>query len=299
MVTRAVHSALAQTFDATEVIVVVDGPDDATIQVLHEVDDRRLRVKVLSRRRGPGGARNAGVDEARGRWVAFLDDDDEWLPRKLEIQLETARQSVCRHPIVSCRLSVRGEQSDRVWPRRLPEPGEPLSEYLFCQKRGPFWGEGVVSTSTVLTPAQLMRLVRFKDLPRLEDVDWLLRAVETDDARVQFVEHPEPLAIRHPGMEPYRKRTGTGWSTSKSLAWIRANRHLVTRRAYASFVLSWEGSRAAYNSAGLGVFLMLLREALRGGRPTPGDVLYYLLLWLVPWRARRGLEAFVRRRLRR
>ena len=70
---------------------MVDGPDEATTSALAEVDDPRLRVVELASRSGPGGARNAGVAESRGEWVAFLDDDDLWHPRKLEVVILMAR----------------------------------------------------------------------------------------------------------------------------------------------------------------------------------------------------------------
>jgi glycosyltransferase involved in cell wall biosynthesis len=289
-----VRSALAQTFEATEVIVVVDGPDEATVQALHHVNDARLQVKVLPRNVGAGGARNAGVEEARGRWVAFLDDDDEWFPGKLAVQLKTALRSQCQHPIVSCRFIARGDRGELVWPHRIPEPGEPLSEYLFCQKRGPFRGEGLVHPSTVLTTRDLVRLVPFGDMRRLQDVDWVLRAVAIDGAGVAFVPDPEPLAVWHLEKGRYRGPGRSGWGLSRSLAWIRANQHLVTPRAYASFVLMWLGARAA-RQGNRGTFVLLLREARRHGRPVLIDIVYYLMIWLVPWRARRRLEGLLRR----
>lgn len=142
LVVRAVRSALAQTLNAIEVIVVVDGPDEVTVQVLRRIDDDRVRVNPLPLHVGLGEARNAGVGEARSRWVAFLDDDDEWFPQKLEAQLQTAQQSANRHPIVSCRLIVRTERGDVVWPRRCPRLGESMSEYLFC-RTSVFSGEGI------------------------------------------------------------------------------------------------------------------------------------------------------------
>ncbi len=79
----AIDSALAQEFSgALEVIVVNDGSTDATSSVL---DAYRGRVTVLDRvNGGPASARNAGVRASRGEYIAFLDDDDIWMPGKLE-----------------------------------------------------------------------------------------------------------------------------------------------------------------------------------------------------------------------
>ena len=158
LVVRAVRSALVQTLDAIEVIIVVDGPDEATVQVLRHIDDARVRVKPLPLHVGLGEARNAGVGEARSRWVAFLDDDDEWFPQKLEAQLQTAQQSAYRRPIVSCRLVVRTEIGDVVWPRRFPRPNESMSEYLFC-RTSVFFGEGIIGANTIFAMKELLQTV--------------------------------------------------------------------------------------------------------------------------------------------
>jgi glycosyltransferase involved in cell wall biosynthesis len=79
----AVRSALQQTHSELEVIVVIDGPDPKTAQALTGFNDSRLRIVQMERNVGGSDARNAGVQAARGRWIAFLDDDDEWLPHKL------------------------------------------------------------------------------------------------------------------------------------------------------------------------------------------------------------------------
>lgn len=93
LVVRAVRSALAQTLHTIEVVVVVDGPDNLTIEALGTLEGSRVVIKTLPCNVGPAGARNAGVEAARGRWVAFLDDDDEWAPHKLAIQLSAVQSS--------------------------------------------------------------------------------------------------------------------------------------------------------------------------------------------------------------
>jgi glycosyltransferase involved in cell wall biosynthesis len=82
----AVDSALEQTFDDLEVIVVDDGSTDETPALIQSVDDRRLKY-IATTNMGPGHARNVGMKAASGEYIAFLDSDDLYLPRKLELQV--------------------------------------------------------------------------------------------------------------------------------------------------------------------------------------------------------------------
>src|SRR5687768_13428667 len=84
-VREAVDSALAQTHSDTEVIVVDDGSTDETPAILAAYGDR-IRVH-RQRNTGVGGARNTATRLATGDWLAFLDADDVWAPRKIEAQL--------------------------------------------------------------------------------------------------------------------------------------------------------------------------------------------------------------------
>ena len=85
---RAIQSVLNQTYQDFEVIIVNDASTDDTEEVVKSFNDERLRYIQLSK--NSGGApvpRNAGIRAARGEYIAFLDDDDEWLPEKLEKQV--------------------------------------------------------------------------------------------------------------------------------------------------------------------------------------------------------------------
>jgi glycosyltransferase involved in cell wall biosynthesis len=283
LVVRAVRSALAQTLDAIEVIIVVDGPDEVTIQVLRQIDDARVRVKPLPLHVGLGKARNAGVGEARSRWVAFLDDDDEWFPQKLEAQLHTAQQSAYRCPIVSCRMIVRTEIGDVIWPKRFPRPNESMSEYLFC-RRSVFSGEGIIGANTIFAMKDLLQTVPFRrELQRHEDMDWLLRATTQDGVGVQFVPLREPLVIWHREETHNSMSRRTDWRYS--LTWINENKHMVTPKAYASFLLTWLSANAV-REGDWKAFSLLLREAFQYGSPTALDVGLYFGIWLIPQRTR-------------
>jgi glycosyltransferase involved in cell wall biosynthesis len=285
---RAVGSALAQTHRDLEVIVVVDGPDAETTEALAAVGDERLRVIVLPEQGRAPNARNVGAREARGRFVALLDDDDEWLPGKIEVQLALAAGSKAEFPIVATRLINRTPRADSVMPRRLPGPDEPLSEY-FTVRRGLFYGDGFIQTSTIMVPAELLRRVPFTvGLRRQQELDWALRAIREDGVELLYAE--EPLVLWH--QDEDRDRISLYNPYDEQLEWLRDNRHLFTPRAYAAFTLSVISSMAAPGRQGRH-FRELLAEARRHGRPGTLDYLTHLQIWALPPALRARLRDLV------
>ena len=85
---RALDCALGQCGVSLEVIAVDDASEDGTLEYLRSLDDPRVSVLRRDSQTGPAGARNAGVSVASAPWLAFLDDDDFWAPRKLARQIE-------------------------------------------------------------------------------------------------------------------------------------------------------------------------------------------------------------------
>ncbi|GAA3334771.1 glycosyltransferase family 2 protein [Amorphoplanes nipponensis] len=277
LVTRAVRSALAQTVGAIEVIVVIDGPDEPTSRALARIADARLRVVVVPAPGGAPNARNVGVRAARAPWTALLDDDDEWLPGKLAAQLAAAGAARAALPVVASRLINRTPRADSVLPRRLPAPDEPVCEYLTV-RRGLFYGDGFVQTSTIMAPTVLLRREPFTvGLRRMQELDWVLRAVHHDD--VELIVAAEPLVIFHQDENRPRITLSSPWQGQ--LDWLRRSRHLFTPRAYAALAMSVIGSMAAPTRSAR-VFALLLRDARRHGRPGAVDYLTYLQIWLIP-----------------
>jgi hypothetical protein len=93
LLVRAIRSVLGQTCQDWELIVVDDCSTDGTEQAVRSFSDDRIKYIRHDRNRGAGAARNTGIDYARGEYVAFLDSDDEWLPEKLQKELEVFRNS--------------------------------------------------------------------------------------------------------------------------------------------------------------------------------------------------------------
>ena len=80
---RAIESILAQTFEDFELIVIDDGSTDDSAEVVAQYTDPRVKL-IRQENRGNGRARNRGIEASTGKWIAFLDADDQWLPGILE-----------------------------------------------------------------------------------------------------------------------------------------------------------------------------------------------------------------------
>ena len=106
---RAINSVLNQTYSNLELIIVDDCSKDNTFEVVKNVKDKRVKVLRHKKNRGGSAARNTGIKEAKGEYIAFLDDDDEWLSEKVEKQVEYLKNKesslykgvVCSHMILS------------------------------------------------------------------------------------------------------------------------------------------------------------------------------------------------------
>jgi glycosyltransferase involved in cell wall biosynthesis len=195
---HALPSALAQEDVNVEVLVVDDGSTDETPARLRELVDPRVRVLRNERPLRLPGARNAGARIADGAWLAFLDDDDLWSPRKLRAQLDCARESDSgwvygRAVVVDGTLRVLEDDP-------FPAPGE-----LPTLLRGGNWIPG--GGSNVAVRADVFRRSGGFDerLRFFEDWDLWLRLLDVgpaaacDEVVVARVEHGDNMAVRDRG----------------------------------------------------------------------------------------------------
>jgi glycosyltransferase involved in cell wall biosynthesis len=274
LLVRALNSVFNQTHEEIEVIVVVDGPDENTISVLHKVLDVRLRVIVNPKSLTAAGARNVGAAHAKGEWIAFLDDDDEWLPVKIAKQLEFALDHDAS--FVSCFSRIVSQTTVKVRPDAVYDNLVPLDEYLF--DRG-----GFIQTSGYFLLRELFDKVRFRADNPHDDWDFVLRISKVLGIRIETV--PEVLVVLH--MDEQRPSLSTSGRWSASLQWIDNIRPLLTRRAYSGFCLSVVGPRAAKERSCKGFFLVLYR-AFKYGSPRLSQICIFFGRWVVP-------RAFLRR----
>lgn len=282
----AVRSALRQTWPRIEVVVVVDGPDAATARRLETFTDPRVRTLFLEENRGTCDARNAGVRAAQGDWIALLDDDDEWLPDKIKLQMRAVRTMRDWFPVISTRVIARSPSTNRVLPAKPYRCPQSIGDFLFCRS-GLRDAGGLMQTSTLLAPRDLLLAIPFQSgLPMHQDWDWLIRVGAHEG--VGFAMVRKPLTVWR--VEDGRATAGHTPDWEFSLAWIRSVRSLISPRSFSWFIAVQCGWRAQASHAGMLARLRLLRAFLREGRPEMGSLAALMGFSLVPGSIRRWVR---------
>lgn len=173
---KAIDSVLCQTFEDFELIVVDDGSIDGTERIVRSYADPRVRfLRAYEGNRGPAAARNSGIEASLGRYIAFQDSDDEWVPEKLAIQIETMRRASDQTGVVyGTILRKMGDSEERLPRENAKKSGRVLDSLL----------EGnLVGTPVAMVKSDLLRKVGGFDtsLRSIEDWDLFLRLSEVCD----------------------------------------------------------------------------------------------------------------------
>ena len=187
---RAIRSVLSQTFQDYELIVVDDRSTNYPPDAFSELADARLSVIPNQRSKGACGARNTGIDLAKGQWVSFLDDDDEWLPEKLEKQREFIESPAFPGEVVliySGAIVYDGKRSHR-------QIKKPINRFPDV-KRNLLYQNYVGGMSAVAVRVDAIQAVAGFDeqLPSVQDLDLFVRLSEQGI----FTQLPQWLTIQH------------------------------------------------------------------------------------------------------
>jgi glycosyltransferase involved in cell wall biosynthesis len=186
---RAIDSALAQTYQSLEVVVVDDGSGDKTSEIVGSYARDDVRLIRLSSNQGASGAVNEGIAAAKGEFIAFLDADDEWLPTKLAKQI-AALQSNPRAVMATCGCRFVDGDGNVFREFGMPPPGIDKSEVWRSLLAATF----IAKPCVVARTAALRAVGPFDiDLPVAEDQNMWIRLSMTGE--VEFV--PEYLTLVH------------------------------------------------------------------------------------------------------
>jgi glycosyltransferase involved in cell wall biosynthesis len=269
---NAVRSVLAQTRPVAEVIVVAD-----TDTALDLPQDNRIRLLRNASPLGAAGSRQRGIDDAGADVVALLDDDDEWYPTKLQRQLDRIERDVPPGVpwVAASSIAVLGPGSRRrIWPRRLIEPHQRISDYLF-RFRDFRVGGAVLQTSSLCFPAELAHTVRWDTCSDAvhDEPTWLIE-VQRRYPDIRMIQLPDVLSTYSVGHQSVSHQELD--DTDRYIEWGLRYLGEESARIVGDYLCTSPVSAAvsAGSLAGVGRSLQL---AIRHGRPGPYAVAYALM----------------------
>jgi glycosyltransferase involved in cell wall biosynthesis len=167
LLSRAIESVLYQTYSNFECIVVDDASPADSSSVVAGFDDERLEYFEHETNQGASVARNTGIEKAHGEYIAFLDDDDEWLPTKLEKQVELFSELDDEYAIVYCWMDYCRNSDGKVVKEYQPKH----QGYIFPQMLD---SQVIGSSSTLLVRREIAEQTQFDEsLPRGNDGDFI------------------------------------------------------------------------------------------------------------------------------
>ena len=217
---RAIDSALAQTHRAYEIIVVDDGSSDDTESVLKDRYEERIRY-IRQDNAGPSAARNVGIRAAKSEFIAFLDSDDVWLPRKLEVQMPLMAGA---DVVLSYTNWIDEEEPERDYFGSIglileSDPvvwDEPIA--VLARKQG----SGMITPAIVCRKGPLLRVGAFDErMPLMEDARMKFRL----SAEGKFAATAEVL-VRRGWSRSGEQISKPGWQYFRNCAHIGAEVYL-------------------------------------------------------------------------
>jgi len=195
LISKSISSVLKQDYPQLELVVVDDHSSDNTYDILRQYNDKRINYIRHQRNLGLASARNTGLSASRGKYIAFLDDDDEWLSEKISLQVALISQSKSSKTVVYCgRCDV--DEKGEVTKEFIPSNKGILSRHIFS-------GGGLPSSSILLLKNELVNIGgHSEDLISCVDHDLWLKMSMVDFC---FDYVPRGLIIRNRTFESHMK----------------------------------------------------------------------------------------------
>lgn len=181
----ALKSVQAQTYNNWELIIVDDCSTDDTVGIIKRFNEPRIRLFRKKMNSGAAKSRNRALQEARGRWITFLDSDDIWHSEKLEKQLSFMKKNRYAFTFTDYRIQLNGKWMPYI--NTGPMIVDKRAMYNYCY----------FSTITVMYDRKAVGLIQIPDLKKNNDYAMWLQAVE----KVKCYRLPECLSyyIKHDG----------------------------------------------------------------------------------------------------
>lgn len=181
----SIESVLVQTYQNWELLIIDDASTDNTADVIASFNDSRIKYFKNEKNLGGALSRNRALREAKGKWIAFLDSDDIWLPEKLERQISFMQKNDYAFTFTDYRVQLNGK-----WLPYIKTGPNVINKHIMYNNNYCF-------TTTVMYNVDVIGLIQVADLRRRNDYAMWLKAIEKSNA----YRLPECLSyyIKHDG----------------------------------------------------------------------------------------------------
>lgn len=184
-ISDSIKSVQAQTYENWELIIVDDCSTDNSINVIQSFNESRIKLLQNEKNSGAATSRNYALREASGRWIAFLDSDDIWVPEKIEKQIRFMEDNDYSFTFTDYRICLNGEWMPYI--NTGPNVVNKRKMYDYCY----------FSTITVMYDSEKIGVIQIADIRKNNDYAMWLQAIEKSNA----YRLPECLSyyIKHDG----------------------------------------------------------------------------------------------------
>jgi len=282
-------SVLNQTFQNFECLIIDDGSKDSKLleKIINSLNDTRF--KYIWRENGGGGAaRNTGIMAAKGDFIAFLDSDDLFILKKLEIvaksiqKLEKEGMDIQETVIYSYTYVDRGVEKFWIRPDRAIQNNESVGEYLFTYNQ-------FIQTSTIVLSTKLAQACQFDPkLKKGQDLDF---CVQLGYKGANFYLIEKPLSVWVDKSEAGRTSRFKGYEAPSE--WLENNKSKLSKKAY----FGYRANVLSYYYSGhqpLRIIKYLAQGLVRGGVPIRVVIRQFLRCFLPKNIYRQLVNQFIR-----
>lgn len=246
---RAIKSVLEQTYANFEIIVVSDGSTDETDLIMQKYKNQDARIKYISYypAKGANHARNIGIKAAEGEYIAFLDDDDEWMPKKLELQIQEF--------VKNDRIGLVYTGIQIIYHR---DNGKDIMYYSLPKKRGNLSKDILINNWIGTTSSVIIKKTIFE---KVGGFDETLKALQDYDLWIRVCQVAEVGAVS----EPLVRYHNYSWSKQISSDINKYEESVdLIKMKYANY---FKNDKDLLKQHEMRFYIVLAQKALRNNNP--------------------------------
>lgn len=186
VIKRSISSVIRQTYRDFELIIVDDGSTDNTKEIVNEFEDRRIKLVISESNHGQAHARNLGINQAIGEYIAFIDSDDEWMDDKCELQIDYIITNAADLIYTDAQVITNEGDTYVLHAPRL------ITTDLINKEFNDYQGRNIFVPSVLLKRSTLLNFDLFNEnLKALEDLDFFTRYALS----FRMIRYPQPLFL--------------------------------------------------------------------------------------------------------